>query len=271
MERDLAEVKKELLVLAEKFNHFCVENDIKYSVHGGTMLGAVREKGFIAWDDDIDVTFLRSEYTKFEEAAKKTPIEGTVLSLTGLYPRLIMKREDRPVVWIDIFIYDYITENSLLRKYKMTRLKIFNLMFRDPGTLEFTKENSGSNKLRYSIISAIVRYGSKADRQKLLKKAYKVMVSFPGEKKSLCRTNDTVIGMPKLVPGDAMDRYEMIPFEDIELMISSDWDKILTSSYGKDYMTPRKTTVDQQHNAFISNEVKEAELEFKKQTAGIKQ
>jgi hypothetical protein len=97
------------------------------------------------------------------------------------------------------------------------------------------------------------------------------MVSFPGEKKSLCRTNDTVIGMPKLVPGDAMDRYEMIPFEDIELMISSDWDKILTSSYGKDYMTPRKTTVDQQHNAFISNEVKEAELEFKKQTAGIKQ
>lgn len=271
MERDLAEVKKELLILAEKFNRFCVENNIKYSVHGGTMLGAVREKGFISWDDDIDVTFLRSEYTAFEEAMKKKPIEGTVLSLTGLYPRLIMKRERHPVVWIDIFIYDYITENPILRKYKMARLKMFNLLFRDPETLEFTKENSGKNRLRYNIISAIVRYGSKADKKKLLKKARKVMTSFPGEKKSLCRTNDTVVGMPKLVPGDAMDRYEMIPFEGIELMISSDWDKILTSSYGNDYMTPRKTTVDQQHNAFINNEVKNAEIVFEKQTAGIQQ
>ena len=119
MERSLERVKEELLILAGRFHDFCIANDIFYSIHGGTMLGAIREKGFIPWDDDIDVTFTRDEFIKFEKTFELHSIRDVKLSTKGLYPRLVMKRDDCPVVWIDIFIYDYITDNYILRKYKI--------------------------------------------------------------------------------------------------------------------------------------------------------
>lgn len=47
------------------------KNNIKYSIMYGTLLGAVRNGGFIPWDDDCDVVFKRDEYEKFFEACKK--------------------------------------------------------------------------------------------------------------------------------------------------------------------------------------------------------
>ena len=265
MERNIEEVKEELLVLAKRFNELCVRNGIHYSVHGGTMLGAVREKGFIAWDDDIDVTFTRPEFEAFLKVYEKEPIEDTVMNSNGSYPRLIMKREGHPIVWTDIFVYDYITDNKLLRKYKLLRLKIMNLEFRSPETLKFTKANSKGNSLRYALISAIVKHGNRTDRKKLQKRAKRVMVSLQGKKNTLCRTNDTIVGMSKLVPGYAMDKFEMIPFENIELMITSNWHEVLVSSYGPDYMTPRKTAIEDQHDDFVDREIKNAEEEFERQ------
>lgn len=52
-------------------NDFCDRNDIKYFVHYGCMIGAVRHKGFIPWDDDIDLSMIRSDYNRFIELARK--------------------------------------------------------------------------------------------------------------------------------------------------------------------------------------------------------
>ncbi len=48
-------------------DRICKKHDIKYFLHGGTVLGAIRHKDFIPWDDDVDVSFLRSEYERFLE------------------------------------------------------------------------------------------------------------------------------------------------------------------------------------------------------------
>ena len=69
---DNAEIKSILLGLLEEFDFVCRQNNLKYSLCGGTMLGAIRHKGFIPWDDDVDIFMLREDYEQFLAIFDKT-------------------------------------------------------------------------------------------------------------------------------------------------------------------------------------------------------
>ena len=61
----LKEIQTESLGILKDIHSFCIKHDIKYSVVGGTLLGAVRHQGFIPWDDDIDLMMPREDYERF--------------------------------------------------------------------------------------------------------------------------------------------------------------------------------------------------------------
>lgn len=119
------------LDLLEKFSQVCRKYGLKYHVAYGTMLGAVRHKGFIPWDDDLDVWMLRDDYEKLASVAEtefRYPyFLQTALSdrkFLTMNPRLrnsrttaIVKGNESPDynngIFMDIYILDGYTESRL--------------------------------------------------------------------------------------------------------------------------------------------------------------
>lgn len=70
----LQEIKTIELDLLKRFHSFCKENDIEYFLSNGTLLGAIKYKGFIPWDDDVDVLVPRADYDRLMFSFKDTDV-----------------------------------------------------------------------------------------------------------------------------------------------------------------------------------------------------
>ena len=67
----LSKLHSEILIIMDEIHRVCVENGLKYYLVGGSLLGAVRHKGFIPWDDDIDIGMPRADLEKFCRLAEE--------------------------------------------------------------------------------------------------------------------------------------------------------------------------------------------------------
>ena len=113
------EIQEEILILLSELDRVCRKNNIKYSLHGGTLLGAVRESGFIPWDDDADITMMREEHNRLIECFNKESKDFMLIESFLHMPRIVRRKfeEDTVFAWIDIMIYDPITEKNIPPKY----------------------------------------------------------------------------------------------------------------------------------------------------------
>lgn len=64
-EIDIEELKKIEIKILKFIKKICEENNLSYFLCNGTLLGAIRHKGFIPWDGDIDICMPRKDYQKF--------------------------------------------------------------------------------------------------------------------------------------------------------------------------------------------------------------
>ena len=69
-EADKRKAQLLMIKILQEVHRICTENGIKYFLHFGTLIGAVRHNGFIPWDDDIDVGMLRPDYERFLQIVK---------------------------------------------------------------------------------------------------------------------------------------------------------------------------------------------------------
>ena len=121
------ELKAIQLDLLQKTADFCKENGIRYYLCGGTLLGAIRHKGYIPWDDDIDISMPRPDYDRFISMFNKPENDYQVIDMsnnkkyglpfakvhdTRTFVDELQYTKDQFGVYIDIFPIDGVGEDE---------------------------------------------------------------------------------------------------------------------------------------------------------------
>lgn len=243
--RNLQLIELEMLVEVDRI---CRKHKITYTLDGGTLLGAVRHKGFIPWDDDADIVFPRHEYAKFYRACKKDlDTERFFLqeyrtdpNYRWGYAKLRRKGTQyiragqehmkyQSGVYIDIFPLDNVPDNYILRRiYYMINFIIRKILYSELGK---TAEKKQFMRVWYRILNKIPR-----------DLAFKVR----NHMAALCNLKKTELAMHTMypnpgpsckygMPASCYDQYTEMEFEGMKFMALSDYDRFLRLSYG-DYM-----------------------------------
>ena len=116
------------LVLLKELDYVCKQNNLTYWLDGGTLIGAVRHKGFVPWDDDIDTAMLREDYVQIIDAFKKSSRNPDIYadyfrtdkSPSACYIKI--QHRKCPYLFVDIFPWDYYGE-ILSKKEQIKRTK----------------------------------------------------------------------------------------------------------------------------------------------------
>lgn len=238
-EVELQEIHKSLLELLKAFKYVCEKEGIWYTLAFGTVLGAIRHKGFIPWDSDADVCIKLADVDRFRAAFAKYKPSGIVLKNYDTDIRYIKshdvlcfeKEQFFPDLHLDV--YPLVgAPNNKDQQIKVWKRNFFlDRFFRSKyvNLADCLEEN----RKKVFFVKLIDRFIPDSFIKANIHKR---------EKEFNVDETDfwTCLAAPyKPVPKQSWSSVTMVPFEDTELYVPGEWDLYLTSLYG-DYMTPRK-------------------------------
>ena len=253
---ELRELQLEELKILKEALKIIKKHNLRYYMLGGTFLGAVRHKGFIPWDDDVDIGLPRDDYEKFCQFAKEeleVPYKISSYSIeenhNGYCSRVVNKnillvrddavKEKSEYLWCDIFPLDGMPDCKIARK-----LHQFNLLFKRL-LLQWSKIETGINmkKKRSGFEAFLIKLGfvvSKIfhfDVKKRLNAVDKCLRRYNYDKSKYVVNFMGAYKFKEMFPKALYDDSTLYDFEDIKLMAPKDFDKVLSQLYG-DYIKP---------------------------------
>ncbi|MBR1666847.1 MAG: LicD family protein [Bacteroidaceae bacterium] len=250
------EIQMVSLDILRDVHDFCVKNGIKYTLQGGTLLGAVRHKGFIPWDDDIDIAMPRPDYDKFirtyrsergyEVFSRELPHSRDVyisyaricdMKRTFVDDSLWQWTSRSKGVWIDLFPLDGTEDSIEICKKRISKMTFY--------WKAGSRLRSGQNPLssQSSFLSRI---------RLLLKKSIILWYGYDVIDKhiSMCREIDYTkaayycnlsymrYGIRERHHKKVLDEVILVPFEKEHFYIMKGYDEALSEKYGNYMQLP---------------------------------
>lgn len=255
MNENIRTLQLEELEMMKIVKYICEKENLTYFMIGGTLLGSIRHKGFIPWDDDVDLAMPREDYEKFLNIASKYLPKNMFIQnfrtdkkyryyITRLLNKNILVEEkrfigsDTPQAYasVDIFPIDGSPNVNIFRKIYYMRVMIrrflISLCYRD--TIDKERKRSKVEKILLNILVKIPferllnQNKIKEDLDKLLKK-YKMNTSI------YCGTIMGAYRVKEMVPKDMFGKPKQYKFEDEYFCGPELVDEYLKHMYG-DYM-----------------------------------
>ncbi|MFR4336772.1 MAG: phosphorylcholine transferase LicD [Lachnospira pectinoschiza] len=245
----------------EEIRKVCQRHNIKWFADYGTLLGAIRHKGFIPWDDDIDIGMKRDDLQNFIKYGKDELPEGykiLCMDLEPEYDSLIVrvvnstsisndaKRMEKYhgcpyVLGIDIFPLDYISRDKDECQF---HLEVINIIL---GAIDaVTSSDITEQELDSYLVQVEQLTGVTIDRKVPVKLS---LMRLAEKLCSIYGTDDAdeVAGIWRLIwqenfhfPKEWFDDLIEVPFETVTIPVPKEYDRILKIKYGDNYMTPIK-------------------------------
>jgi lipopolysaccharide cholinephosphotransferase len=249
---ELRKLQLTILDIIKLFARICEKHNLRYYMVGGTMLGAIRHKGFIPWDDDVDMGMPRPDYEKFLKIVKKELPEGySFLNYKSnpKYNRYFSRIVNDNVeiynnsnsveivenAWLDIFPYDGMPNSAFGQKVHFWYTTCWRLLYHMSCFDELVNLNRpGRPKYQQCIINflRVTKLGRNLDTHKIM---YKI-------EKKLCKYNydssNTVVSFfgaymtKEIIDKRILGELKYYPFEDTKFLGAEHYDEFLTHYYG---------------------------------------
>ena len=259
-EMTLRELQLFALDILKDVHQFCTQNNIKYSLYAGTLLGAIRHQGFIPWDDDIDIVMPRDDYDRFCQAYRSEKFFLTnkdndssfqlaysrVCDIERTVYKAVEPCSKKPTgVWIDVFPADGCPPKEEIPSfYEQNRI-----LFQETEKVRWSMASFYSEWIRISkacgrvyalkhiknLFKRKLHYKFCDNKQYWVNKLIDKNMTYQYDDSNFWSVFTFFYKHTVYFPKDTFETCEMRKFEDSSFFVMCGWDNVLSTLYG-DYM-----------------------------------